>query len=115
MRMIDRSAEALSLLAENKRAALTAMGLMATGKIIETMQGGYGRPIWQTGDLQRDVNGEVEASGKDTVDVGSSLFYAPFVHEGTSRMGGRPYIRDGVMGNAGEIFETAKSHLARGF
>ncbi|MCI5771800.1 MAG: hypothetical protein MR021_03130, partial [Clostridiales bacterium] len=39
-------------------------------------------------------------SGKDTVDVGNSLEYGIFIHEGTSRLESRPYIRDALNNGA---------------
>lgn len=95
VRFNDNSDAVLSAVHANVLRALTAMGTEAVGQIVRQMQTGYGRPIWQTGNLQRDVSCEVERSSENTVDVGSSLEYALFVHEGTSRMGKRPYILDG--------------------
>lgn len=56
--------------------------------------------IRDTGELMRDVSYEVERSGKDTVDVGNSLEYGIFIHEGTSRLESRPYIRDALNNGA---------------
>jgi hypothetical protein len=96
--LIDNSDKVLAQLEGNKEAALNAIGTKAVNLIMWQMQQGYGKPIRQTGDLQRDVQFEIERSGPDTVDVGNTLKYAPFVHDGTSRMKGRPYIADGLNG-----------------
>jgi hypothetical protein len=98
IKLVDNSVKVLSQLNANKKAALEAMGVKAVNLILWQMQQGYGKPIRQTGDLQRDVQFEIERSGPDTVDVGNTLKYAPFVHDGTSRMKGRPYIADGLNG-----------------
>lgn len=115
VRFIDHSGEVLAQMRGNVEAALDAMGLEAVGMIRTQMQGGYGKPIWRTGDLQRDVNYAVENSGKNTVDVGNSLEYAPFVHEGTYKMAGRPYIADALNNGAGKLQEIAETYLKLGF
>jgi len=91
------------------------MGVKGVELILDNMQSGYGKPIRQTGDLMRDVNHEVERSGENTVDVGNSLEYALFVSEGTSKMQGRPYIRDGIMGGISRLQKVAEQELKKGF
>lgn len=119
VRMTDNSQQVLDQMRQNVKAALTAMGETGVELVVENMQHGYGRPIWQTGDLQRDVSYEVEASGPNTVDVGSSLDYAPHVHDGTYKMKGRPYIRDalasGNTANVQALREVAAEYLKQGF
>lgn len=131
-KFIDNSDKVKDMMAGNKKAALAAMGITAVGLIVKQMQSGYQDPhptrdsqgrltggthtdIWYTGDLQRDVNAEVENSGPDTVDVGNSLTYAVFVSEGTSRMQGRPYIKDGIEGGRDELQRVAENELKKGF
>ena len=112
----DHSADVLSMIAANVSRALTAMGTVAVGQIVRTMQRAYWRPIWLTGDLQRDVSYEVHES-EHAVDVGNSLNYATYVHEGTSRMRGRPYITDALTSASGAdaIRGAAESELRQGF
>ena len=104
-RFIDHSGDVLSALREAKQAALTAMGTEAVGMIVNKMETGYARRIWRTGDLQRDVSYEADSDGK-SVDVGNSLNYAPFVHDGTRRMAARPYITDAL--TSGEAQQALK-------
>lgn len=111
----DNSAVVQTQMNGNKRAALAAMGLKAVGLTVDKMQSGYGRPIRQTGNLMRDVSSEVENSAPDTVDVGSSLNYALYVHEGTYKMAARPYLRDALNGGASALKEVAESYLKQGF
>lgn len=99
----------------NKLRALTAMGLKAVQLTVERMESGYGKPIRQTGSLMRDVSSEVENSAPGTVDVGSGLEYATFVHEGTYKMAARPYLRDALNGGTSELSETAAEYLKEGF
>lgn len=116
IRMEDNSGDVINKLEQNVTAALTAMGTEAVGLIVGTMRTGYGRPIWRTGDLQRDVNYNVRA-GDHAVDVGNSLEYGPFVHDGTSRMTGRPYITDALTSADGmeALKEVAQDALRQGF
>ena len=58
IRLTDNADRIQTRLSGNIHAALTAMGLKGVELTVNQMQTGYGRPIWQTGDLQRDVNFE---------------------------------------------------------
>lgn len=114
--MKDNSEMVLRTMAKNVEAALNAMGMKAQNLILSQMQSGYGKPIRQTGNLMRDLSYEAEASGNGgVVRVGSSLEYATPVHEGTSRMKGRPYISDGLSGKSQELQEAAAEFLQKGF
>lgn len=114
VRMTDNSNLVLNQMGGNVEAALDAMGTAAVGMIVRQMQDGYGKPIRQTGDLMRDVQYETIA-GKQVTRVGSTLDYAPFVHDGTSRMPGRPYITDGLSGKSEKLGQAAAPHLQKGF
>lgn len=98
----------------NVQRALLAIGTEAVGRIVRTMRDGYGAPIRQTGNLMADVHCEAEGS---TVTVGNALEYALYVHEGTSKMKGRPYIRDALLkGDARESLQRiAEAYLKDGF
>ena len=111
----DNSGRLLSQMQGNARRALTAMGTKAVGLTVQKMQSGYGRPIRQTGNLMRDVAYEVERSGKNTVDIGNSLEYGPFVHEGTYKMAGRPYLRDALTKGRDALQQAAAAQLKQGF
>lgn len=110
----DNSRSVLRQMDGNVEAALEAMGVAATGMIVRQMQGGYGKPIRQTGDLQRDVQHEADVSG-GLVRVGNTLYYAPYVHEGTYKMKGRAYISDALSGKSKELGQVAASELKKGF
>lgn len=132
VKFVDNSGQVKLQMAGNVQRALIAIGTKAVALIVRKMQHGYsdphptrdmrGRPtggthtdIRQTGDLMRDVNYEVEASAPNTVDVGNSMMYAPFVHEGTYKLRGRPYIKDGIMEGKAEIQAIAEATLKEGF
>lgn len=56
-------------------------------------QPGHG-PAVRTGRLRGSITWRLGADGfSPYVDVGSSVFYAPFVELGTSRMAARPFLR----------------------
>ena len=115
VRLNDNSDRVRAQMAGNIKKALTAMGDEAVHLILNKMKAGYGKPIWQTGDLMRDVSYEVDRSGENTVDVGNTLEYAPFVHEGTQRMRGRPYIRDALNEGGTALQNVAANALRDGF
>ena len=115
VKFTDNSVKVKQMIEQNKMAALQAMGVKAVGLIVTQMQSGYGKAIRDTGDLMRDVNFEVERSKMDTVDVGNSLEYAPFVHDGTHKMAARPYIRDAIQNGADQIRAVGSQELKRGF
>lgn len=118
----DHSPEVKAKLEQNVKAALHAIG---------QMESGYGKPIRQTGDLMRDV--QYDMRGENTVAIGNSLEYAPFVHEGYAghavymgenigfrvlpggHTAGRPYLRDAIMGGRGAIQSIAEQYLKQGF
>lgn len=114
VKLTDNSKIVLKQIDGNVEAALEAMGTAAVGMIVRQMQNGYGKPIRKTGDLMRDVQHESD-SGKNMVRVGNTLEYSIFVHEGTSKMPGRPYIADGLAGKGEKLGQVAAIHLKKGF
>lgn len=112
----DNSKIVLNQLKGNKEAALTAMGIKSLNLILHQMQQGYGKPIRITGDLQRDVQYEVDKSDS-SVTVGNTLVYGKYVHEGTYKMTARPYIRDALTGenHKKQLEEVASAALKKGF
>ncbi len=132
VKFVDHSAEVKAQLERNKKATLLAMGTKAAKLIQENMRTGYkdahfnrdlrGRvvpgmhtDIRHSGNLIGDVNYEVERSAPDTVDIGNSLEYAHFVHDGTYFMPARPYIRDAIDKGKPVIQETVEEIMKKGF
>lgn len=116
VKLTDNSKIVLDTMDGNIRAALEAMGIKGQNLVLWQMRQGYGKPIRQTGDLQRDLSYEVN-KWRRVVKIGNTLYYAPFVHEGTSKMAGRPYIYDGLSGesNGKQLLNVAQEHLKKGF
>ncbi len=110
---IDHTQEILAQLNANAPAFLQAMGIEAVKCVNQQMESGYGKPIWQTGDLMRDVSYEVNAQ-ENTVTIGNTLEYARFVHDGTSKMAARPYLRDAIIRNKARIIEVGTAYLRQG-
>ena len=127
----DHAEAVLEQMDANVERALTAMGIKAVGLIVKQMESGYTTPhknrahgttsdggthtaIRETGDLMRDVSYEVGNSGAGTVDVGNSLEYGVFIHEGTSRLESRPYIRDALTNGSEELQRVASAYLKMG-
>lgn len=106
----DNSAAVLAAMEAAKKKALTAIGQAAVEVVTDYMQSRYGAPIRQTGDLMRDVNAR-PSQMPDAVDIGNSLEYAPWVHNGTRKMAARPYLRDAIMDNADIWREIAEEHI----
>lgn len=109
----DHSPEVKAKLEQNVKAALQAIGQKGVELTHGQMESGYGKPIRQTGDLMSDV--QYDMRGENTVAIGNSLEYAPFVHDGTYKMAGRPYLRDAIMGGRGAIQSIAEQYLKQGF
>ena len=131
IQLSDHAEAVLTQMDANVERALTAMGIKAVGLIVRQMESGYTTPhknrthgttsdvgthtaIRETGDLMRDVSYEVGNSGAGTVDVGNSLEYGVFIHEGTSRLESRPYIRDALTNGAEELQRVASAYLKMG-
>ncbi|MBQ8536568.1 MAG: hypothetical protein IJ461_04100 [Clostridia bacterium] len=111
----DNSQQILSRMERNKGDALTAMGIKAQNLILWQMRQGYGKPIRKTGALQRDLQYEV-SSDESIVKVGNTLDYSKYVHEGTRKMSGRPYIRDSLTKDSSkkQILKAAEEYLKVG-
>ena len=128
---VDNSNASKRQLAENIPLALDAMGLKGVNLIIWQMRQGYGKPIRQTGDLQRDVQYAVE--GNELI-LGNTLEYSLYVHEGHAGHSvklkdgnwitlpggytkGRPYIRDALFSrnNMEKLITIGDEYLSRGF
>lgn len=111
--LVDHSAEILSMLNENSRMAVTAVGEKCVELTVKNMESGYGKPIRQTGDLMRSITKEV--IDDTSVVVGTNIKYAPYVHEGTYKMQGRPFLKDAIEQNTDTIAELWKAKLRKGF
>lgn len=110
----DNSEAVMRQLEGNIPLALDAMGIKGVNLILRQMRQGYGKPIRQTGDLQRDVQYAVD--GNDLI-WGNTLDYSIFVHEGTRKMQARHYMRDALFSrnNIEKLITIGNAYLSRGF
>lgn len=92
----------------NLTSACDALGAAAVSAVREEMLTGYGKPIYRTGALLRDVRCTVQGS---RVTIGSTLPYAIPVHDGTCRMPGRPYLQDGILNHAEQLRQACAEAL----
>lgn len=91
---VDNVEKYKAQIAQNTPAALDAMGDVGVLITQEAIMGQYGRPIWKTGALHNDV--QKANRTENSIEVGNTLHYSLFVHEGTYKMAARPYMRDGL-------------------
>lgn len=137
----DNSEKAMAMLQVNARAALSAMGEEAVGAILKQMESGYSiahknrsnkykrvfgvrlknenynpgshTAIRDTGTLMGSI--AHAPSGEMTEDVGTNVSYAKYVHDGTSKMEGRPFIKDGIEKGSARIKKICMAYLKKGF
>lgn len=109
---VDNSDAVLRQMRDNVSNALYALGTACVGAIVRQMDTGYGSPIRRTGNLMRDVQYEINR-GEQRVRVGNTLYYAPYVHDGTCKMAGRPYISDALVGMGDELRGVVVGPLQR--
>lgn len=91
------------------QSALSAMGEEAVRLTRERMRCGYARPILDSGALMADVRWCLR--GTRAVDVGNTLPYAAYVHNGTERQAARPYLRDALQSGADRLRDAARQAL----
>lgn len=71
--------------------------------------------IYDTGRLYESIQANVETNLRlfHRVTVGSSVPYAIYVHNGTYRLHGRPFIRDAMDAHQNEIQDIIRAHVRR--
>lgn len=114
VKFTDNSKAVKDQMSGNIGRALTAMGLKGVELTTGKMKSGYGAPIWETGDLSRSITSEPHPE-KKSVDIGSNLDYASWVHDGTRRMKGRPFLKDALTQGKNDLDEIGRKYLGEGF
>lgn len=115
----------LKKVSENAQAAVKAVGSMLVEAVQEKMLYGYHDPhgkdghteIVDTGKLFDSIEAEERKESQNTYSsyVGTDVPYAKFVHDGTYKLKGRPFLRDGIMDNTEKIEETMAKEMKNGF
>lgn len=86
--------------------ALEKIGLLAEGHVIGYMTREY---IVDTGRLRNSITHAV--MGDESVVIGTNVRYAGYVHNGTSRVKGRPYLTAPTQQHASDYREILKSEM----
>lgn len=73
--------------------------------ITPTQKGDSGRPKPANAQAGDELTGTAE---QNTVVVGSNVSYSEFVHNGTSKMAGRPFLREGIDKTKDQMQEQAE-------
>lgn len=124
VRFEDHSTEVLRRVRGNLKNAAVDVGDIARDAVQMKMLYGYndvhGNPphteIVDTGRLFDSIEGQVKAVNANVyqTSVGTDVPYAVYVHEGTSRLKGRPFITDGILDSREEIQTAIREALRRG-
>lgn len=91
-----------SSMAESITAALEEMGLVAEGAAKRIC------PV-DTGRLRNSITHAL--MGNDSVAIGTNVEYAPYVHEGTSRHKGVPFLTQAAQSNKGRFESILRKHM----
>jgi hypothetical protein len=124
VRFEDHSTEVLRRVQGNLKKAAIDVGDIARDAVQEKMLWGYhdvhGNPphteIVDTGRLFDSIEGQVKAVNANVyqTSVGTDVPYAEYVHEGTYKLKGRPFITDGILDSRDEIQTAIREALRRG-
>lgn len=125
VKFIDNTAIVLKKMDDNATKAMEAVAEVLVEAVQEKMLYGYHTPhgnpphteIVDTGALFDSISAEPQKESQNTYGavVGTSLHYASYVHDGTSKLVGRPFIRDGVMDSTDKIRGVLQSIIPNGF
>lgn len=102
----------LEITEDNTDPVVKALGI-ATTRALEAIgmeaQGDAARlcPV-DTGRLRNSITHAIDSDGKAAV-IGTNVEYALYVHEGTSRHKGQPFLTDAVTQNAGKYRRIAEA------
>lgn len=120
----DHSTEVLRRVQGNLKEAAIDVGDIARDAVQMRILYGYselhGNPphteIVDTGALFDSIQGEVNAINANVYQtvVSTDRPYASYVHNGTSKLAGRPFITDGILDSRDEIQAAVKAALKSG-
>lgn len=73
--------------------------------------------IVDTGRLFDSIQGEVKRTGQNTIGiaVGTNVPYACYVHDGTYKLAGRPFLYDAIRLNRTQLLSTITNNWKSGF
>ena len=124
VRFVDNTDIILRKVASNAETAMEQVAEMLIEAVQEQMLYGYsdvhGNPphteIVDTGRLFDSIDAEAKRASQNafSVTVGAGTSYARYVHEGTYKLKGRPFVTDAVMGKTGEVQSILAGELPKG-
>lgn len=98
----DNTKQVTSAMKSAIEAALEEIGLVAEGAAKRIC------PV-DTGRLRNSITHAL--MGNDSVAIGTNVEYAPYVHEGTSRHKGVPFLTQAAQNNKGRFESILRKHL----
>ena len=120
----DNSAVVLRQIGTNSQTAMQSAASMLVEAVQEQILYGYhtphGRPphteIVDTGRLFESIAAEVKRDSQNaySADVGTDVPYAIYVHDGTSKLEGRPFITDGTMKKLDDLKKLLSTGISAG-
>lgn len=124
VKFVDNTDIVLKRVSANAGNAMDQIAEMLVEAVQEQMLYGYGdlhgnpphTEIVDTGKLFDSVDAEAKKVSQNafTLSVGAGTHYAKYVHEGTSKLKGRPFVTDAVTGKVGEVQSILTAELPRG-
>ena len=105
VKAVEGSVDAISGRYDIKPAVDTGRLRASISFITPTQKGGSGQPKPANAQAGDELTGTAE---QNTVVVGSNVEYAEYVHNGTSRMAGRPFLREGIDKTKDQMQEQAE-------
>ena len=125
VKFIDNTTIVLRKIDANCSQAMQAVADVLVESVQEKMLYGYHTPhgnpphteIVDTGALFDSIEASPGKISQNTygVNVGTNLHYASYVHDGTKKLVGRPFIMDGVLEAGNKILETLSEIIPNGF
>ncbi len=105
VKAVEGSVDAISGRYDIKPAVDTGRLRASISFITPTQKGGSGQPKPKNAEAGDDLTGTAE---QNTVVVGSNVEYAEKVHNGDSKMAGRPFLREGIDKTKDQMQEQAE-------
>ena len=124
VRFVDNSDIILRKVANNCQEAMEQVGELLVeavqGKILYGYHDVHGNPphteIVDTGALFDSIEADVSRASQNAfgVGVGTDVPYAGYVHDGTYKLKGRPFITDGVMESKQDVQSILAGTIPKG-
>lgn len=105
VKAVEGSVDAISGKYDTAPAVDTGRLRASISFITPTQKGDSGQPKPANAQAGDELTGTAE---QNTVVVGSNVSYSEFVHNGTSKMAGRPFLREGIDKTKNQMQEQAE-------